>query len=103
MQLQFTKDSTTKTVLRIPDGRPLYHIDTPGMVTRKTTTIYKLLETSAQRYLNVEAKKMTDIEPVSGEETARINWHTIHDTRVIWDGRAYEMKDILKTKNMLSG
>lgn len=102
MQLQLTKDETTRTVLRIPEGRPLYHIHTPGIWSRKTTTIYKIPENNAQRYLDVEAKHMTKVEPLPEEEIARIHWHAIHNTRLIWEGKACDMKDVLKTKSRWS-
>ena len=93
LQIQFTEHSTTKTILRILDGRPLYHIDTPGLLTRKTTTIYKIPDSSVQKYL--DAKKMVEVEPVPEEEIARIHWHSTQNSRVIWDGRAYDIPDIL--------
>ncbi|CAL1703175.1 unnamed protein product [Somion occarium] len=95
MELELSRDSTTNTVLRIPGGRPLYHIHTPSMFSR-TTTIYKIPETNVQRY--EDAEKMTDVEPKAEEEMARIYWHTISSSRLIYDGRALEFKTFLKSK-----
>ena len=100
LQIQFTEHSTTKTILRILDGRPLYHIDTPGLLTRKTTTIYKIPENSVQKYLGAE--KMVDVTPDPESEMARIHWHSVHDTRVVWDGRTYDIPDILQSVRTLS-
>ncbi|KAK7677080.1 hypothetical protein QCA50_019978 [Cerrena zonata] len=97
MQLELTRNSTTSTVLRIPDGRAVYHIKTPGLFTRKTTTIYKIPEMKSQRYQ--DAKKMHDVEPNPEEEIARIHWHNVQNSRLIWEGRAYDVQDILKSKH----
>lgn len=96
MQLQLSRNSTTNTVLSIPDGRPLYHIYTPGPLLRKTSFIYKIPETNTQRYEDVE--KMTEVVPNPEEEIARIHWHLLHSSKLIWDGKALEMKKFLESK-----
>ena len=98
MQLLLTKDSPTETVLRILDGAPLYHVYSPGFWTKKTTTIYKIPSSDVQRYL--DEKKMHDVEPLEDSELARIHWHTFHDSRLIWDGKSFEMKELLRPKSI---
>ncbi|KAK7691230.1 hypothetical protein QCA50_006333 [Cerrena zonata] len=96
MQLQLSRNSTTNTVLSIPDGRPLYHIYTPGPLLRKTSFIYKIPETNVQRYEGVE--KMTEVVPNQEEEIARIHWHLLHSSKLIWDEKTLEMKKFLESK-----
>ena len=99
MQLQLSRNSTTNTVLSIPDGgRPLYHIHTPGPILRKTSTIYKIPETNTQRYEEVENGKMTNVAPAPEEEIARIHWHMFHSSKLVWDGKVLEIKKFLESQ-----
>ena len=105
MQLQLTKDSPTKTVLRILNGPPLYHIYTKSnFLSNGTSRIYKIHPANAQRYLDAEARggKMVDVEPFPHEEIAGIEWHDMSSTRIRWGGRKCDMKEIIKSKGFFS-
>ena len=105
MQLQLTKDSPTKTVLRILNGPPLYHIHTnKNLLSNGTSRIYKIHPTNVQRYLNAEARggKMVDVEPLPQEEIASIEWHEMSSTKLRRGGRKCNMKDVVKSKGFFS-
>jgi len=42
MDLLFLNQSNSNTVLNMPDGRPLYHVDSPFQMFGRTTNISKL-------------------------------------------------------------
>ena len=105
MRLQLTKDSPTKTVLRILNGPPLYHIHTnKNLLSNGTSRIYKIHPTNVQRYLNAEARggKMVDVEPLPQEEIASIEWHEMSSTKLRRGGRKCNMKDVVKSKGFFS-
>jgi hypothetical protein len=61
MNLSFSKDEPRNTILTLPDGRPLYQIETPSNFIGTRVTRIK---NAAQNYA----------------DTGMIEWHTFHST-----------------------
>jgi len=114
MKLQLTRNDPARTTLVNLDGNvPQFRITTPGFL-RKTSTIYKISPEAAEEHKeellrgddDFILKKDTNSDPlevmVSGvEERARIHWHRLTGSRLIYNGRILEIKSFLPKKGFL--
>ena len=96
MKLELSKNSSTKTLIQLPDGRTLYHVHTPGLISKKTTTIYKNPEANAQRYQG------SGVKPLPEEELAKIHWHWAHDSRLIFNGKSWKASELLHREGIFT-
>ena len=87
MELILETDNPTSTALLNPDGNPVYSIKSPFKLTHWTSTIYK----------NV----LDDNGNLTGaqEELARIQWHNINSTRLIFKGELLEVNKFMPTSD----
>ncbi|EKM56111.1 uncharacterized protein PHACADRAFT_184816 [Phanerochaete carnosa HHB-10118-sp] len=84
MDLIMSHSDPLKTELSTPDGRVLYSVSTPFKLSNCTTKILKYTPNDG-------------VPEPSGsmQEVARINWHSIHPTRIIYNGQIMEVDKFL--------
>lgn len=89
MELTLSENSPTQTHLLNSDGKPLYYTVTPSNMPRTTTKIFKC-----------------QIDEHGGpseasEELARIHWHTIRSSRLIYNGEIVELSKFMPAKGIM--
>ncbi|KDQ54824.1 hypothetical protein JAAARDRAFT_350496 [Jaapia argillacea MUCL 33604] len=82
-RLTLTNDSPLRTILLDDHNIPQYKISTPLTLFRSTTTI-------------------TRCTTGKDEELARIQWHTMRNSRILFQGQILDVGDFFKRKGRLS-
>lgn len=88
MDLHISYRSTNTTVLSDDAGETFYTIVSPLQFPRGTTTIY-------QRPRNANSNDTDE-----AKELARIHWHTIRSSQLIYDGQIHETNTFLKRSRL---
>lgn len=79
------------------NGKPIYLITTPGTWNRKTTKIWRISPEAAEERRDDFASRKTaeDWQSNEIEEIARINWHLLASSKLIFDGRSHDTDQFL--------
>lgn len=89
MELTLSNNCVIHTDLSTPDGQCLYTISTPSHLSRRTTTIIKYAQDEDGRSTGQSA------------ELARIHWHYLGSSRLIYDGKIMEFDKFMPYKGLL--
>jgi hypothetical protein len=115
--LFLTRNSPLRTtIINERTNRPLFKIETPHKVTRKTTHINRVTPTGDMTGLlsaaadesgnesddsSIHSKKDDEPEPeenhisANSDEVARIHWHTFYPHKVVFNGQILKRSDLL--------
>lgn len=86
MNLHLLNNSPINTVLSNDAGEVLYTITTPWKLPRRTTKLYQHVHDADG----------------AGERKglARIHWHTVRSSRLVYNGKIYDMNTFLKRSRL---
>ncbi|KAI0081486.1 hypothetical protein K474DRAFT_1350434 [Panus rudis PR-1116 ss-1] len=105
MKLQVSKSSSTTNVFLsrsdLGDLTPLYYIHTPGFFNVKTSFIYKIAPDVADRYRGRKDLKEDDL--AGQEDMARINWHRMSSSQLVYNGAMVDIDDFMPIKEFWRG
>ncbi|KDQ53160.1 hypothetical protein JAAARDRAFT_39528 [Jaapia argillacea MUCL 33604] len=105
MKFTLTKDDPKRTTLVDEEGREVYKIATPRKFVRETTTIshrsagHPLSATTTSEPLQGDADSEEHVEGFT--EFARIYWHTINPTELMFNGQKTALKEAMVAKGFL--
>lgn len=90
VKLKLSWADALHTTISNTDDKPLYKLSTPYWpLIRRTTTIYKYI-------LGADGQPTE-----SSEEIARIQWHAVHNSKLVYQGRIVDLKTFMPAVNTI--